>query len=98
MNFLKPFPNGITIYSKSGCINCVRVKHLLIENNISFSCVDCDEYLLEDKEAFLKYIKEIAGKEYNMFPMIFIKDEFIGGFTEMKYYIESQVLDFNNNF
>lgn len=97
MDFLNPESNRITIYSKSGCINCVRVKHLLIENNLTFVEINCDEYLLENREAFLSHMKKLIGHEYKMFPMTFVDDKFIGGFIEMKNYIEKS-LDFNSSF
>jgi glutaredoxin len=97
MDYLKPESNRITIYSKSGCINCVRLKHLLIENNLTFVEINCDEYLLENREEFLSQMKKLIGHEYKMFPMIFVDDKFIGGFIEMKNYIEKS-LDFNSLF
>ena len=50
MEFEKPSDNNFTIYSKSGCINCRRVKDLLKNNNSEYEMIDCDDYLLEDKE------------------------------------------------
>lgn len=86
MDFLPPSTNGFTIYSKSGCINCVKVKTLLKEKNAQFITVDCDEYLLEDKAGFLQFIHLLVGKEYKTFPMVFFNGTFLGGFKETEEY------------
>ena len=40
----------ITVFSKSGCINCIKVKQFLKEKSIKFIVIECDEFILEDKE------------------------------------------------
>jgi glutaredoxin len=82
MEIFTPLDTGFTIYSKSGCSNCTKVKKLLLDKQSFFLDVSCDEYLLEDKEGFLSFIKERANKEYRTFPMVFKDGKFIGGFTE----------------
>jgi len=49
MEFEKPLNSGFTIYSKSGCPNCVKAKTLLKSKHLLFKIVNCDEYILEDK-------------------------------------------------
>jgi len=73
-----------TIYTKSSCTYCVKVKELLKEKGLSYSEINCDSDLEtpEKKDTFLKLIKEITNKEYKTFPMIFRDDVFIGGFKE----------------
>ena len=88
MEFEEPSLTVFTVYSKSGCTYCTKVKKLLLEKNYAFDMIDCDEYLIEDKENFLKFIKEKAGKEYKTFPMIFRAGQFVGGFTETKKLID----------
>ena len=90
MDYILPNSQGYTIYSKSGCPFCTKVKRLLEKEAPSPLLVDCDDYLLENKDAFLVFIKEMAGKEYKTFPMIFHNGDFIGGFTETKEYYEKQ--------
>jgi glutaredoxin len=79
-----PQPTGYTIYSKSGCINCTKAK-VLIE---SAHVIDCDDYLIEDKPTFLKYMDAYSKVEPRTFPMIFYNAEFVGGFTEAKIHYE----------
>ena len=90
MDYILPNSQGYTIYSKSGCPFCTKVKRLLEKEAPSPLLVDCDDYLVENKDAFLVFIKEMAGKEYKTFPMIFHNGDFIGGFTETKEYCEQQ--------
>lgn len=95
--FPLPSEKHITIYSKSGCKNCLLVKHLLKEQNMVFNVIDCDEFILEKKEDFLEFIKELIGKEYKSFPMIFDGLIFVGGFKEITNYID-KILDFDISF
>ena len=78
----KPQTNGFTIYSKSGCPNCTRIKKILSEKKQTVFEIQCDEYLIENKESFLSFIKNLAQKEWKVFPIIFNNGAFIGGFNE----------------
>ena len=101
MEFPKPIKGQITVYSKSGCNNCSFVKRLLKEKNFLFSVIDCDEYILEEKDEFLLFIQDLAGKEYKMFPMVFDDKKFIGGFNETNKYLDKyldKLLDFDFKF
>jgi glutaredoxin len=97
MDILIPQSNIITIYSKSGCPNCVTIKKLLKEKQLLFEIIDCDEYILENRDEFVKFMNNITGRENNVFPMVFDDNKFIGGFSETKKYIET-ILNFNYTF
>ena len=86
MEIEKPLKTGFTVYSKSGCPNCTKVKKLLAEKKVFFIVIDCDDYIIEDKENFLLFIKERVNKEYKTFPMVFNDGNFVGGFTETQDY------------
>jgi glutaredoxin 3 len=90
MDYIMPNSQGYTIYSKSGCPFCTKVKRLLEKESPAPLLVDCDDYLLENKEDFLSFIQQMAGKEYKTFPMIFHNGNFLGGFTDTKEYYEKQ--------
>ena len=96
MEFEEPLQNDFTVYSKSGCVNCTKVKKLLTEKNSNFVVIDCDEYIIEDKENFLLFIKERANKEYKTFPMVFNNALFVGGFNETQEYF-NKLLQFDEN-
>jgi glutaredoxin len=95
--FITPQDNEVTVYSKSGCPNCVKVKKLLTEKHVKFVVIDCDDYLVENKEEFLRFIQEIAKREYKMFPMVFDGSAFIGGYADTSEYV-SRLLDFVSDF
>lgn len=97
MDVPSPEPNKFTIYSKSGCPNCQKVKKLLTERGEPFSVVDCDEYLLENRDEFLQIMKTLTIEEYKMFPMVFDGTSFIGGYKETVTYLETKI-NFDINF
>jgi len=97
MNFFAPLEIGFTIYTKRGCSYCTDVKKLLIEKDTCFLEIDCDKYLMDDKEGFLTFIKERANKEHRTFPIVFKNGKFIGGFTETKLHFD-KCLSFNDDF
>lgn len=82
MEFTAPASSGYTVYGKSECPYCEKVKGLLTEFGEPFSYINCDEYLIADKPAFLQFIQKLAGKEYKTFPMVFSSTEFVGGYTD----------------
>ncbi len=100
IEFIEPKSGEYTIYSKSVCPNCSKVKALLNEKEITFSLIDCDEYLLECKQEFLLFIKSIIASniECKMFPMVFDNKYFIGGFKETKEHLEKTLIFDNDDF
>jgi len=98
MEFNKPNETGFTVYSKSGCPNCLKVKALLKEKNLVFNEIDCDEYLIENKENFLFFIEDLVKKSYRVFPMVFNDTSFIGGFNETKDFINKTLISFEETF
>ena len=92
--YIEPLNVGFTIYTKSGCIMCSKVKNLLTEKFLFFEVVDCDEYLLEDKEDFLSFMEKKIGSPYKQFPMVFSDGVFIGGYKETSDALPKLLLDF----
>ena len=82
MGFTVPVSSGFTVYGKSNCPYCDKVKGLLEEYNEQFIYVNCDEYLLENRDAFLEFIEKLAGKEHKTFPIVFDSAQFVGGYTD----------------
>jgi glutaredoxin len=97
MEFEYPSNKGFTIYSKSGCLNCTKVKNLLKEQKVTFNIVDCDEYIIENKELFLHFIKELSHGDIKEFPIVFHERNFIGGYKSVKEYIAKLLLSFEDN-
>ena len=84
MNVPRPASDSYTIYSKSGCLYCTQAVVLLQNERVPPLYVDCDKFLLENKEEFLNLMKLHIGREYRTFPMIFKNGIFVGGYTETK--------------
>ena len=95
MEFKTPLKDGFTIYSKSGCPNCKSVKKLLEENKIEYFIVDCDEYIIMERDNFLEFIIDLVGKEVKTFPIVFFDGKFVGGFKETKEQIDKILVDFH---
>lgn len=83
MSFQLPIIDGFTIYTKSGCLMCTKAKDLLQSRSLPYTMIDCDEYLLDDREGFLLFMKNLANKDVLMFPMICYNGCFVGGYKEM---------------
>lgn len=99
MEFEYPKANQYTIYSKSGCPNCLKAKDLLKENKLIFNVINCDEYLLEDKQGFLEHIKCISnGVQCNVFPIIFYNNLLVGGYKDLQQNIKEKEFSLNEDF
>ena len=97
MEFEHPTVDGFTIYSKSGCPSCVKVKNLLIDCKINV--IDCDEYLFDERDNFLSFIKTLSGEDVKTFPMVFKDAKFVGGYQATKTFIEQlPVFELNEDF
>jgi glutaredoxin len=97
MEFENPSDTDFTVYSKSGCPNCSIVKKLLKDKNLIFNVVDCDDYVIEDRENFLLFIQDLSKQEIKQFPIIFHAGNFIGGYKDTKEYIDKLFLSFEDN-
>jgi len=87
MEIINPNEKDFTIYSRSGCHYCTKVKQLLKSKSYNFFIVDCDEYVLEDKEEFFNHMKSLTNNEIKGFPIVFYNNNFIGGYIETKDYL-----------
>lgn len=90
MSFPTPSESGYTIYSKSGCRYCEKAKKILTDYD--FSIYMCDSYLRNDREGFLDFIKQKAGKEHETFPIIFKDSKYIGGYSDLLTLLRSELL------
>jgi len=80
------------VYTKTNCVFCHKVKELLEKEEI-ITIINCDNWLKhkENKEIFLDSIKNIIGYEYRTFPMVFLNNKFIGGYTETKNFFDTKL-------
>jgi glutaredoxin len=81
----KPSEKGYTIYTKSKCKYCTKVKELL-KNDSFVTIIDCDPYLIdqEQKKDFLKEVQTIIGRSHKTFPMVFKDGTFVGGCDDVE--------------
>lgn len=69
---------NIKIYTTNYCPYCVGAKEMLKQNGIAYEEID----VTDDAELRQKLSEENDG--YQTVPMIFIDDEFIGGFSDLQ--------------
>jgi glutaredoxin len=82
MNIPEQSTSKITIYSKSGCPNCTKSKELFNSLNKPYNIINCDEYLLEDRDTFIFIMQQRTGVDKIMFPIIFDeKGEYIAKYN-----------------
>lgn len=89
MEFPLPKQDGITIYSKSGCKNCIKVKELFKTKQIFFKEIDCDEILIDSKIEFLEFIATLTSVNVTKFPIVFNGKNYIGSYDETRNYINN---------
>jgi glutaredoxin 3 len=68
---------NITIYTKSGCPNCVTAKNLLQSLSIEYKEID-----IETGERFANFVANYP--EARQMPQIFIGDQRVGGLSGLQ--------------
>ena len=72
----------VSIYTKDNCIWCDRAKILLDSKKISYNEID-----LSDDSERLKFYEKI-GDNVKTVPQVFIDDNRIGGFQDLKVFLD----------
>jgi len=90
----QPADYGFTIYTRENCGYCTKAKDLLKEE--SNVIISCDEYLKEDRDAFIICMDSLTKKGHRTFPMVFHNGTFIGGYIDTLKYFEQYKI-FNND-
>ena len=72
----------VLIYTKDDCIWCDRAKILLDSKKISYNEID-----LSDDSERLKFYEKI-GDNVKTVPQVFIDDKRIGGFQDLKVFLD----------
>ncbi|MCA9508356.1 MAG: glutaredoxin [Myxococcales bacterium] len=73
---------NIVIYSINNCAYCDAAKNLLKNNSLAFNEIN----LSTDPEGRLNLVAKTGQRTM---PQIFIGEKFIGGYTELKAYLQS---------
>jgi len=98
MDFEKPNNVGFTVYCKSGCPPCSKVKRLLREKQLLVTEILCDDYIIEEKDRFLSFIQACAGTQCVTFPMVFYDGSFIGGLDDTMACVDKLMVSFEDLF
>jgi len=73
------------IYTKSGCPNCDKAKKLLEkEETVIFNC---DQMLKNNRDEFIKSMELKTRRPFKTFPVIFINDDYLGGYEDLTSYL-----------
>lgn len=97
LGYLPPPPNiaGVTIYGKSDCIRCDELKDLLEQGNINYEYINCDEYLISDKEKFkeimFEYMRINPIKKVLYFPVCFVDNIYFSSMNRFFYNAEKKI-------
>lgn len=75
---------GITIYSKDECRYCTQSKSLLNDKNIPYNEIKLNPIEKKKYEKKRNQLIEMTGG-HSTFPWVFVGDEFVGGFSELKH-------------
>lgn len=73
------------IYTRTNCPNCDRAKNLLQKEEKII--INCDNFLADDRESFIRTMRRKTGWDRIIFPMIFIDDDFLGGIEDLTSHI-----------
>lgn len=98
-----PLPTtlGYTVFSKSGCVFCDKVKTLLEtsgrERERDVTVINCDMFLVGDvRDQFLQHIATLTSTANTKirFPLVFHNAVFVGGYMDTREYIDNGSDDF----
>lgn len=61
------------IFTKTGCMNCKTLKKVLELNNYMTLMVNCDDYLIDDRDGFIEVMKNQIKNDIEriFFPIVF---------------------------
>jgi glutaredoxin len=91
-----PIDGVYTIYTKSECVYCDRVKEVLKTEHTVI--VNCDEILEQSRDEFLTIMDSLTHKHHRTFPFVFHHTTFIGGCDDVVHYLKNNRLSFDDDF
>ena len=79
-----------TVYSKPGCTHCDGAKQLLTIKGLPFEVLELNVGQVQQPDRKYVEVSELKNRVPNArtVPQIFHGDKLIGGFTELKIYLE----------
>ena len=84
MSFLEiPTTSSLyTVYTKSNCSYCDKIKLLMEEYSENVNYILCDEWLVSKRILFLNIMRVKTLKDEITFPIVFFEGNYIGWFNE----------------
>ena len=79
------------IYTKTGCLNCSKVK-LMLYNEPKIE-INCDELLKTNREAFMNDMEKKMKYKFKSFPIIFIDDIYLGSYDDLVDYLNFELVE-----
>jgi hypothetical protein len=58
---------------------------------LNFNVINCDEYLIEDRQGFLLFVNSCAKKDTGGFPKVFRNGQFVGWYKETKELVDKML-------
>lgn len=77
---------NIQVITKTNCPWCIKAKNLLDQLGKTYDLVVVDDD--EERKNLYGTMSELTGKEIKSVPIIFVNDEYIGGYTDLLLSIE----------
>ena len=90
-----------TVYTKSNCPYCDKIKTLMEQCDENVNYISCDEWLTTKRTLFLNIMKVKIQKENVTFPIVFFEGNYVGGCHEYEMKLKRrdliEMLDFTMN-
>lgn len=77
------------LYTKTGCYDCERAKEIL--KNEKYILINCDQMIKNNRDEFIKSMEIKTHRPFKQFPLIFLGDDFIGGYNELLEYLTFEI-------
>ena len=84
---------GWTVYTRSCCKYCIKVRKLLDIFDLPYNIVDCDNCLIipELHDEFQEFLLNLCGRVPKHFPLVFKDNVYIGGYKETLHYLKNNL-------
>ena len=88
-------PSLYTVYTKSNCPYCEKIKILMDEYGENVNYITCDEWLITKRILFLNIMRVKTQKDEITFPIVFFEGNYLGGFNEYEMKMKVKMVNFS---
>jgi len=85
-------PSLYTVYTKSKCSYCDKIKELMEQCNENVNYILCDEWLTTKRILFLNIMRVKTQKDEITFPLVFYEGTYIGGWNEFELKVKNNTV------